>query len=43
MLEKLTEEDFMVLRGPLESGRQGPGSLGGMLLLSIFLQIPMFF
>ncbi len=28
MIRKLKEEDFLVLRGPFESGRQSPGSLG---------------
>ncbi len=37
-LSKLDEEDFAVLRGPFESGRQSPKSLGGVLVLSIFLQ-----
>ena len=43
LLNKLSEEDFMVLRGPLESGRQSPGSLSGVLVLSLFLQPIMFF
>ena len=38
MLGKLPEEDFEVLRGPLESGRQSPGSLSFALILGIFLQ-----
>ncbi|MEI4768670.1 hypothetical protein WAX74_03230 [Psychrobacillus sp. FJAT-51614] len=38
MLGKLKEEDFEVLRGPLESGRQSPGSLGFALILCIILQ-----
>ncbi|MFJ5769051.1 hypothetical protein [Psychrobacillus sp. NPDC093180] len=42
MLGKLKEEDFAVLRGPFESGRQSPGSLGGMLLLSILFQALLF-
>lgn len=42
MLRKLKEEDFAVLRGPFESGRQSPGSLGGVLILSIFLQALLF-
>ena len=37
MLSKL-EEDFEVLRGPLESGRQSPASLSPMLIISVFLQ-----
>ena len=42
MLSELKEEDFAALRGPFESGRQGPGSLGGMLIFAIFLQALMF-
>ena len=42
MLRKLNEEDFEVLRGPFESGRQSPSSLGGILILSIFLQALLF-
>lgn len=42
MLRKLQEEDFAVLRGPLESGRQRPASLAMMLILSVFLQLLMF-
>ena len=38
MLSNLKKEDFEVLRGPLESGRQSPASLSPMLLLSVFLQ-----
>ncbi|WP_144509665.1 ABC transporter ATPase [Bacillus sp. FJAT-22090] len=38
MTRKLKEEDFEVLRGPFESGRQSPGALSGALILSIFLQ-----
>src|SRR5699024_3031248 len=38
MLNKLSEEDFAVLRGPLESGRQSPSALGGALILGIFGQ-----
>ena len=38
MLNKLSEEDFAVLRGPLESGRQSPSALGGTLILAIFGQ-----
>ncbi|SHM54821.1 hypothetical protein [Gracilibacillus kekensis] len=37
-LSKLREEDFYVLRGALESGRQSPQSFGGMFTLAIFLQ-----
>lgn len=36
MQSKLKEEDFAVLRGPLESGRQSPSSLAGALMLTIF-------
>lgn len=36
-LNQLEEEYFIVLRGPLESGRQSPDSMGGALILSIFL------
>ncbi|NME04991.1 hypothetical protein [Psychrobacillus sp. BL-248-WT-3] len=39
---RLREEDFAVLRGPLESGRQSPGSLGFALILGIFIQALMF-
>lgn len=35
---KLSEKDFEVLRGPLESGRQRPAALAGTLILTIFLQ-----
>ncbi len=42
MPKRLTIEDFAVLRGPLESGRQGLGSLGGTLLIFIFLQAILF-
>lgn len=38
-LDHLSEEDFAVLRGPLESGRQSPNSLAGTLLLAPFLLI----
>lgn len=43
MFNKLTEEDFAVLRGPLESGRQNPNSLAAVLLLGIFLQALLFY
>ena len=43
MLKKLTEEDLAVLRGPLESGRQSPEALSGVLILFLFLQPLMFF
>lgn len=39
----LTEEDFKILRGPLESGRQSPGSLGGTLFLTVFMQALMYY
>ncbi|MFD1067901.1 hypothetical protein [Oceanobacillus locisalsi] len=42
LLNKLKEEDFTVLKGSLESGRQSPNSLGGMLILAIFLQSLLF-
>ncbi|NBJ70444.1 MULTISPECIES: hypothetical protein [Clostridia] len=42
LLDKLQEDDFAVLRGPFESGRQRPNSLGGMLAFSILLQLLMF-
>ena len=42
MLRKLKEEDFAVLRGPFESGRQSPGALWRVLILSIFLQALLF-
>ncbi|WP_080874122.1 hypothetical protein [Oceanobacillus timonensis] len=38
MLNKLSEDYFASLRGPLESGRQRPESLSAMLILAIFLQ-----
>lgn len=38
MLGKLKEEDFEVLRGPFESGRQSPGSLAFALILGIVFQ-----
>ena len=38
MRNKLVVEDFAVLKGPLESGRQSPSSLSFALLLTIFLQ-----
>lgn len=43
MLQKLTEEDFFVLREPFQSGRQSPDSLRGALILGFFLQPLMFF
>lgn len=42
-LNNLDEQDFAVLRGPFESGRQSPKSLGGTLVLSIFFQVLLFF
>lgn len=38
MFEKLKEEDFAVLRGSFESGRQSPGSLAFALILGIVFQ-----
>ncbi|TQR21295.1 hypothetical protein [Psychrobacillus vulpis] len=38
MSKKLKEEDFEVLRGPLEAGRQSPGSIGFALILGIIFQ-----
>ncbi|MEB5454496.1 hypothetical protein [Virgibacillus pantothenticus] len=43
LLDQLQEEDFAVLRKPLESGRQGPNNLGSKLLLAAFLQTLTFF
>lgn len=37
-LNQMSEEYYIVLRGPLESKRQSPQSLASILLLSIFLQ-----
>ncbi len=36
-------EDFAVLKGPLESGRQSPSSLGFTMILATFLQILVFY
>lgn len=36
-------EDFAVLKGPLESGRQSPSSLSFALLLTIFLQALLYY
>lgn len=36
-LDKLSEEDFSVLAGPIKSGRQSPESLGVNLLIAPFL------
>ncbi|MBU9723489.1 MULTISPECIES: hypothetical protein [Bacillaceae] len=38
-MSKLSEEDFLVLRRPLESRRQFPGSISGALLIGIFCQV----
>ncbi|WP_053218457.1 hypothetical protein [Virgibacillus senegalensis] len=43
MLGKLPEDYFGVLRGPLESGRQSPGGLGGVLVIYVILQALMLF
>ncbi|MCK0473464.1 hypothetical protein [Halalkalibacter sp. APA_J-10(15)] len=43
MFSKLSEKDFLVLRGPFESGRQAPVSLGGAMILGIFGQALMVF
>ncbi|BDH60326.1 hypothetical protein MTP04_04560 [Lysinibacillus sp. PLM2] len=43
MFNQLSEEDFAVLRGPLESGRQSPTSLATTLILGIFLQALIFY
>lgn len=43
MFQRLNEEDFAVLRGPLESGRQSPDSLAFALVLAIFLQALLYF
>ncbi|WP_399629158.1 hypothetical protein [Sporosarcina sp. SG10008] len=42
MSSKRTVEDFEVLRGPLESGRQRPSALAGILVLCVFLQALLF-
>jgi hypothetical protein len=42
LLGSLKEEDFKVLRAPLESGRQRPSALAGILVLSLFLQTLLF-
>ncbi len=39
---RLREEDFAVLREPLESGRQSRESISVVLILGIFLQALMF-
>ncbi|MBU9723488.1 MULTISPECIES: hypothetical protein [Bacillaceae] len=38
MLGKLTEDDFSVLRKPLESKRQSPNTFAGIFILCLFLQ-----
>lgn len=38
MLSEISERDFTGLRGPFESGRQSPGAIGVMLLISPLLQ-----
>lgn len=43
MLKKLSVEDFAVLKGPFESGRQSPSSLGGTLVLAVIFQSLMFY
>ncbi|APH03503.1 ABC transporter ATPase [Bacillus weihaiensis] len=43
MFGQLTAKDFAVLRIPLESGRQSPDSVGGILFLGIFLQWLLYF
>jgi hypothetical protein len=42
LLGRLIEDDFEVLRAPLESGRQRPDALAGTLFLTIFLQALIF-
>lgn len=42
MATQLTEDDFEVLRAPLESGRQRPSALAGILVLCAFLQALLF-
>jgi hypothetical protein len=39
---RLIEDDFEVLRAPLESGRQRPSALAGILVMSTFLQALLF-
>ena len=38
MATRMSEEDYAVLRKPLESGRQSPSSIGGHLVLAVFGQ-----
>jgi hypothetical protein len=42
LLGRLQEDDFKVLRAPLESGRQRPAALAGILVLGAFLQALLF-
>lgn len=42
MPNKLSEEDFEVLKEPLKSGRQAPNAIAGTLFLTIFLQAILF-
>lgn len=42
LLGSLKEEDFKVLRAPLESGRQSPSALGGVLVMSSLFQALLF-
>lgn len=43
MFKNLSEEDFAVLRGPLESGRQRPQGMAGVLIICIPLQALLLF
>ncbi|MGD6964306.1 ABC transporter ATPase [Fictibacillus phosphorivorans] len=43
MFNKLSVEEFAVLKGPLESGRQSPQSLGGVLVLGAAMQALAFY
>lgn len=42
-MKKFTEEDFLVLRSPFQSGRQSPGSLTLVLILGLIFQPLLFF
>ncbi len=42
MLKRLSLEDFEALRKPLESGRQSPAALAGILVLAVFLQVVLY-
>ncbi len=42
MLKRLSVEDFEALRKPLESGRQSPSALAGILILTVFLQASLY-